>query len=126
MPLPVKTHYVLREPKICATRDIAFHIVYDSAIAAFQHVIDKMIAVAELELWAIATDQCGFVITEWLIYSYSRGTNRLSKHGASCLGKEKTNAKEPKTPNITPRVAHVLDPSGHWEEIPDMDLSISY
>jgi hypothetical protein len=122
MPLPTKTYYIIREPKICASRDIGIHIILDSATACFQRIIDTMTAVQEVELWGVAVDQCGYISTEWLIYSYSRASNKLSKHGEPS-GKQ-TIVKEPSAKS-TPHIP-VLDISAQWEDIPEFILTVSY
>ena len=121
MPLPIKTYYMLREPKICAARDICIHVIYDSAISALQRIIDHITAITEVELWGIAVDQCGYISTEWLIYSYSRQTNQLQKHGDSGLKRE---GREPVV-KTTPRLP-VMDISSHWNDIPSLELSVLY
>lgn len=112
---------MLREPKICSTRDICIHVIFDSAIAAMQRVVDHITAITEVELWGISVDQCGYISTEWLIYSYSRQTNQLQKHGGSGLKRE---TREPVV-KTTPRLP-VMDISAQWEDIPALELSISY
>jgi hypothetical protein len=119
---PIKTYYIIREPKICVVRDICIHIVFDSAIAAFERIIQKITAIGDIELWAVATDQTGYVSTEWLVYSYVRTANRITKHADAGL---KGSTREPAIPS-TPRLS-VMDGSGAvWEEIPEFDFSITY
>lgn len=122
MPLPTKRYYIIREPKICASRDIGIHIILDSAVACFQRVIDKLEAVQEIELWGVAVDQCGYISTEWLIYSYSRASNKLSKHGEP--GGKQTVMKAPSA-KPTPRIP-VLDISAQWADIEEFTLTVSY
>lgn len=122
MPLPTKTYYIIREPKICVSRDIGIHIILDSAIACFQRIIDKITAIQEVELWGVAVDQCGYISTEWLIYSYSRAANKISKHGDTRVKQE--NIKEPVV-KATPRIP-VLDISAQWEDIPEFTLTMTY
>ena len=122
MPLPTKKYYIIREPKICMSRDIGIHIVLDSAIACFQRIIDTMTAIQEVELWGVAVDQCGYISTEWLIYSYLRASNTLSKHGEP-TGKQSI-VKEP-TIKSPPRIP-VLDISAQWADIEEFTLTVSY
>jgi hypothetical protein len=100
-------------------RDICIHIVFDSAVAAFQQIIHKIKAISDIELWAVATDQAGYVSTEWLIYSYIRASNRIVKH---TNGGIKRTVREPTTPNLQPN-----DVSGtQWDEMVESDFSIMY
>jgi hypothetical protein len=122
MPLPTKTYYLLREPKICALRDIGIHIIYDSALGALQRIIDNIPAISEVEIWGIAVDQSGYISTEWLIYSYSRTSNKVYKHSSAGLSREKENAREP----TVKQTMHVMDISAQWDDVPAMEFSISY
>ena len=122
MPLPTKIYYIIREPKLCATRDICIHMVLDSAVAAFQRIIHKITAISDIELWAVATDQMGYVSTEWLIYSYTRASNRITKHTDSGV---KRAVREPTTPQQKP--LQISDISGKtWDDFAEFDFSISY
>jgi hypothetical protein len=113
----VKTYYIIREPKICAVRDICIHVVFDSAVAAFQDIINTLPNFKDLEMWAIATNQKGFVTTEWLVYTYSRLSNRITKHAD--VGRT---VREPTTPRLQAK-----DVSGaSWEELEEFALSITY
>lgn len=68
-------------------------------------------------MWAIATNQKGFVTTEWLVYTYSRISNRITKHAE--VGRT---VREPTTPRLQAK-----DASGTlWEELEEFALSITY
>jgi hypothetical protein len=106
------------------TRDIGIHIVFDSAVAAFERIIQKITAIGDIELWAVATDQCGYVSTEWLVYSYTRADNRITKHAEAGLKREKANVREPKKEL---KSIQVNDISGKtWDDFAEFDFSISY
>lgn len=122
MPLPTKTYYIIREPKICASRDISIHVILDASVACFQRIIDKLTDIKEIELWGVAVDQCGYISTEWLIYSYSRASNVLTKHGEPT---EKQTVVKAPSAKPTPRIP-VLDISAQWADIEEFTLTVSY
>lgn len=106
------------------TRDIGIHVVFDSAIAAFERIIQKITAIGDIELWAVATDQSGYVSTEWLTYSYNRSENRITKHADAGLKREKANVREPKKEQ---KPIQISDISGKtWDDFSEFDFSITY
>jgi hypothetical protein len=94
-------------------------MVFDSAVAAFENIIHKLQTVGDIEMWAVVTDQNGYVSTEWLIYTYSRKSNQIIRHTEPS---GKGAVREPKTPR-----QKATDISGvSWDELAEFDFSITY
>jgi hypothetical protein len=86
MPDGIK-YYVVREVG-GATRDLAIHRVFDSAVICLQKIIRRCETETGFELWGITTDECGMMTMEWLIYSYQKGDKIIARHGDPAVSRD--------------------------------------
>jgi hypothetical protein len=74
-----KVYYLIRDAKEI-NHVVAIHMVYDSAMACFQRIVNGGNFERFLDMYRVTVDEWGDVRHEYLMYSFARHNRTLVNH----------------------------------------------
>lgn len=74
-----KTYYLIRDAKE-ANHVVAIHMIYDSAMACFQRIVNSGDFERYLDMYRVTVNEWGNVGQEYLMYSFAKHNRTLVNH----------------------------------------------